>query len=88
MKGSELDKPPPGDLLKTETLIVPAEASCASLIWACRVVLLITVVVQSTPFQRAVEAEFTKFVPFTVGVNPAPPCKAAAGFNSVMVGSG
>jgi hypothetical protein len=44
-----------------------------------------TVVASAVPFHFTVEPE-TKFVPFTVKVNPAPPGVAQVGLSELMVG--
>jgi hypothetical protein len=43
------------------------------------------VVVSAVPFQFTVEVE-TKFVPFTVNVNPVPPAAAQVGLSELIVG--
>ena len=43
------------------------------------------VVVSAAPFQFTVDPE-TKFVPFTVSVNPGPPAVAQVGLSELIVG--
>ena len=88
VKVRALDSPPPGALLKTVTLAVPAEAISAAVIAACSCVLETKVVVRSTPFQRTIETPPTKFEPLTTSVKAGPPAVVDAGFKLVRVGTG
>ena len=79
--------PPPGVGLKTVTEAVPAAAISEARIAAVNCVADPYVVVRFDPFQRTTEP-FTKFVPLTVNVNPAPPMVAELGLMLVVVGTG
>ena len=72
VNGSALDVPPTGAGLTTVTLAVPfAPMSLAGMTaWSCP--LLTKVVARAAPFQRIWEP-FTKWLPLTVRVKPAPP---------------
>ena len=85
---SVFDVPPPGALLNTVTLAVPAVAMSAALMLAVNWVLDTYVVARSDPFQRTVDAPLIKPVPFTVRVKSGPPAVADAGLILVMVGRG
>lgn len=81
------DVPPPGAGFVTVTLNVPAVAISAAAIAAVNCVALTNVVVFAVPLKLTVEVD-TKFVPFTVSVNAAPPAVALLGERVVMVGNG
>src|SRR5437660_3803009 len=85
--GSALEVPPPGDGLKTVTVAVPAGAKSLAGIVAASCVPLPKLVARSLPFQRTTEPE-TKFVPFAVSVNSAPPATSLAGASALSVGEG
>ena len=85
-----LDVPPPGDGFFTVTLAVPALAIKVAPTVALIMVLLTKatpVIPVLEPFHSTVEVE-TKFVPFTVSVNAAPPSVPLGGFSDVAVGTG
>src|SRR5919201_621245 len=82
---SAFDAMPSG--LATVTDGVPAVAISVFGIAAVSWVALPNVVVRFAPFQRTT-APFTKFVPFTVSVNPGPPAVAVFGDSDVSVGAG
>jgi len=82
-----LEVPPPGAGLNTVTWAVPAAAMSAAVIAAVNWVEETKVVVRSAPFQRTTDPE-TKFVPFTVSVNAAPPAVREDGLRLVVVGTG
>src|SRR5512134_2654879 len=79
--------PPPGVGLNTVTCAVPAVAMSAAAIDAVTRVAETNVVVRLVPFHRTTEPA-TKFVPFTVNVNAAPPAVAEVGERVVNVGTG
>ena len=81
------DVPPPGVGFTTVTDAVPAVAIRAVGTVAVSWVDETNVVVSAVPFQFTVEVE-TKFVPFTVKVNCAPPAVAQVGLIEVVVGTG
>jgi hypothetical protein len=71
--------------LTTVTGAVPAVAIREAGTVAVSCVEETNVVVRTVPFQFTVEVE-TKFVPFTVNVNPGPPAAAQVGLSELMVG--
>ena len=81
------DVPPPGAAVNTLTATVAALAMSGPAIAAVNWVAETKVVALSVPFQRTVEP-FTKFVPFTVSVNAAPPATAEAGARLDVAGRG
>ena len=87
VNGSALDVPPTGAGLTTVTLTVPvAPMSLAGMTaWSCP--LLTNVVARAAPFQRIWEP-FTKWLPVTVRVKPAPPTVAPDGDRLVSTGTG
>ncbi len=87
VNGEFPDVPPPGAGLVTVTLKVPAVAMSAARIVAVTCVALTNVVVFAVPLKFTTAPE-TKFVPFTVSVNPAPPATALVGESVVIVGGG
>ena len=66
VKVRALDVPPPGALLNTVTLGVPAVAISAALIWVRNSVLLTNVVARSVPFHLTIDTPYTKLVPLMV----------------------
>ncbi len=80
-----VDVPPPGAGLDTVTVSAPAVAMSAALIAAVICVALTNVVTFALPLKFTTEV-FTKFVPFTVSVNAAPPAVAVVGLMVVVVG--
>ena len=79
--------PPPGGPLNAVTAAVPAVAMSEASMAAVTFVALTNVVVRAEPFHfTCVPA--TKFVPFTVSVNPGPPAVALLGEIEVSVGAG
>lgn len=72
------DVPPPGVGLSTVTCADPAVAMSLARIDAVSCVALTNVVERLFPFHRTVEDD-TKFKPFTVRTNAAPPAVALAG---------
>jgi len=83
----EPEVPPPGAGLETVTIAVPALATSAAVIAACKEVLETNVVVRALPFHWTVE-DNKKFVPVTVSVNAAPGATAELGFKDAIVGTG
>jgi hypothetical protein len=83
----EFDAPPPGVPLNTLTDAVPADAMSAAGIDAVSCVAETNVVVRLAPFQRTTEPA-TKFEPFTVSVNAAPPAVVVDGERDVTAGTG
>src|SRR5438309_294112 len=81
------ETPPPGVGLNTVTCAVPPVTMSAATIAAVNCVADTNVVVRLAPFQRTT-APVTKFEPFTVSVNPAPPAGAVAGLSPVVDGTG
>lgn len=81
------DVPPPGAGLVTVTFGVPAAAMSAAVIDAVICVALTNVVAFAAPLKFTTEVE-TKFVPFTVSVNAAPPAVAVVGAIVVIAGTG
>jgi hypothetical protein len=81
------DGPALGGGFTTVTSPVPAAATSAAGIAAVNCVALTNVVVRALPFQFTT-APLTKFVPFTVSVNPAPPAPALEGDSPLIVGLG
>src|SRR5439155_12607984 len=79
--------PPPRVGFTTVTDAVPAVAIRAVGTVAVSWVDETNVVVSAVPFHFTVEVE-TKFVPFTVKVNCAPPAVAQVGLSEVIVGTG
>src|SRR5882724_6152999 len=82
-----LEVPPPGAVLSTVTVAVPAAAMSLAEIAAVNWLLDTNVVVRFAPFQRTTEVE-TKPVPFTVRVNGGPPAATDVGLSAVVVGTG
>ena len=87
LKLTEFDAPPPGVGFVTTTSGVPALATSAARIDAVTCVELTNAVVLLAPPKLTV-APFTKFVPFTVSVNPATPAVTPVGDKLVIVGTG
>jgi hypothetical protein len=81
------DVPPPGLGFTTVTRAVPAVVIRETGTVAVSSVDETNVVPRAVPFQFTVEVE-TKFVPFTVNVNCAPPAAAQVGLIEVVVGTG
>jgi hypothetical protein len=81
------DAPPPGTGFATDTLKAPAVAMSPAVIAAVTCVALTNVVVLALPLKLTTAPE-TKFVPFTVNVNAAPPVIALAGESEVIAGTG
>jgi hypothetical protein len=81
------DVPPPGAGLVTVTFTVPPVAMAVAGMAAVSCVALTNVVVTAAPLKLTAEVE-TKFVPFTVSVNAAPPAVALEGERLVIAGSG
>src|SRR5437762_9464052 len=81
------DVPPPGAGVTTVTEAVPVAAMSAAGIAAVSCVALTKVVVRAAPFHCTV-APFTKPLPVSVSVKPAPPTIALAGDSEVSVGAG
>jgi branched-subunit amino acid transport protein AzlD len=81
------DVAPPGEGFATVTEAVPAAATSLAKIAAVNWVLLTKVVTRALPFHCTVAPE-TKFVPFTVRVNAAPPAVALEGESEVAAGTG
>jgi len=79
--------PPPGAGFVTVTWNVPALAMSEALMVAVILVAFTKVVVRGDPAQFTTEV-LTKFVPFTVRVNAAPPASALLGASEVMLGLG
>jgi hypothetical protein len=79
--------PPPGVGVKTVTEALPVAAISLARIWACRLVLLMKVVVRLLPFQRTTDA-VTKLVPVAVSVNAPLPAAAVFGRTELNVGTG
>src|SRR5438128_3535801 len=81
------DVPPPGAGLNTITDAVPTVAMSLAGIAAVNRDDEPNVVVRLAPFHRTTDP-VTKFVPFTVSVNAAPPAAAELGLTPVVVGTG
>jgi len=81
------DVPPPGVGLKTVMFSKAPVATSAAEIAACNWLEETKVVVRGLPLNWIVE-ELTKFVPFTVRVNAAPPATVELGFKDVIDGAG
>ena len=79
--------PPPGVALVTVTLALPEVAMSDARIAAVNCVALTNVVVFALPLNFTTDVE-TKFVPFTVKVNAAPPATMPVGLSDVIVGTG
>src|SRR5262245_23000107 len=88
VKVTEFDVPPPGAPVNTVTAAVPDVATSPTGIVVVSLVALTNWVVRSAPFQRMVEAPFTKFVPLTVNRNAADPASLLVGSRVVIVGTG
>src|SRR6516165_6788091 len=86
VKATALEVPPPGAGVETVTLAVPAVATSAVVMAACKAVLETPVVVRGLPFHRTVEKP--KFVPVTVRVKAPLPATTAFGLNEVTAGTG
>jgi hypothetical protein len=82
-----LDVPPPGLGFTTVIEAVPGVAIRAAVTVAVSCVEDLEIMARAVPFQLTVEVE-TKFVPFTVKVNCAPPAAAQVGLSEVIVGTG
>src|SRR5207248_7916216 len=80
--------PPPGAALNTVTDAVPAVARSVARMDAVSCDAETNIVVRSAPFHRTTDEPATKFVPFTVNVNAAPPTGADVGLTLVVVGTG
>jgi hypothetical protein len=78
VKFTEFEVPPPGAGLVTLTGAVPVVAMAAAGMVTINSVELTNVMVSAVLPNRTIEAE-TKFVPFTVSVNAAPPAMALVG---------
>lgn len=87
VNGELPDAPPPGTGFVTHTLNVPAAAMSAAAIDAVTCVAFTNVVVFAAPLKFTTAPE-TKFVPFTVSVNAAPPAVALDGDSVVIAGTG
>jgi hypothetical protein len=87
VNASELEAPPPGEGLETETFAVPAEAISEEPIEAVRAAEETKDVVRAAPFQSTV-APLTKFEPFTVREKAAPPAAAELGESEASDGTG
>ena len=81
-----LDVPPPGVGFTTVTEAVPEVAMRAAVTVAVSWVEETNVVASAFPFHFTVDVE-TKFVPFTVNVNCAPPAVAQVGLSELIVGT-
>src|SRR5579864_3844735 len=77
--------PPFATGLATVIVATPAEAMSPAEIAACSCVLEMKVVVRDVPF-NCTTAAGSKFVPFTVNVNPAPPEIAKLGLTNAICG--
>jgi hypothetical protein len=86
VKVEPADVPPPGAGFVTVTEGVPAVAMSAAVIAAVTCVALTNVVVLAAPLKFTTDVA-TKFVPFTVSVNAAPPAVALDGASEVIVGT-
>ena len=73
--------------MTTVTIAVPAVATSAAVIAACKLVLETKVVVRAFPFHRTVEEE-TKLDPVTVNVKAALPTGAELGFRGCGASEG
>src|SRR5712664_2289761 len=80
--------PPPGAGLTTVTDAVPAVARSVTRMDAVNCDAETNIVVRLAPFHRTTDKPATKFVPFTVNVNAAPPTVADVGLRLVVVGTG
>src|SRR2546421_373062 len=80
--------PPPGAALNTVTDAVPAVARSVARMDAVNRDAEPNIVVRLAPFHRTTDEPATKFVPFTVSVNAAPPAVADVGLRLVVVGTG
>lgn len=87
VKVTEFDWPPPGVGFVTVTEGVPEVARSPARIAAVNCVALTKVVVLGAPLKITDEVE-TKFVPFTISVNPPEPAAAFAGEILEMLGTG
>jgi len=82
-----LEVPPPGAVLNTATVAIPAVAMSAAVIAAVSRVEETYVVVRLVPFHWTTELEL-KPLPMTVSVNAALPVYAVFGLRPVVVGTG
>jgi hypothetical protein len=82
----EVEVPPPGAAVKTVTVLVPDLMMSLAGTAAVSFVALTNVVVNAAPFHCTTEP-LTKFVPFAVKVNAAPPAVADVGEIEVNVGA-
>jgi hypothetical protein len=87
LKVTELEVPPPGAGLKTETVAVPVAAMSLAETCAMRVILPSSVVGRFFPFHRTAELG-TKFVPITANVKACAPTGAQSGSRELIVGTG
>ena len=87
VKVCAFEAPPPGAGFETVMLTVPAVAMSVVKIAAVTFVALTKVVVRLEWFHKTV-VPFTKFVPFTVRVNAAPPAVALIGESDEVEGTG
>ena len=87
VKFAGVDGPPPGAGLITVTGSVPPAAISVARIEAFTWVALTNAVVRALPL-KFTTAPVTKFVPFTVSVNAAPPDTALNGENELIAGTG
>jgi len=79
--------PPPGAAFVTVTLALPEVVISDAKIAAVSCVALTNVVVFALPLNFTTDVE-TKFVPFTVSVNAAPPATTPVGLSDAIVGTG
>jgi hypothetical protein len=79
--------PPPGVGVETVTTSVPAAATSAAVMAACKLVLETKVVVRALPFQLTVDDDM-KFAPVTVSVKPPLPATAEVGFSEPVASDG
>jgi transcription initiation factor TFIIIB Brf1 subunit/transcription initiation factor TFIIB len=84
---SGLEVPPPGAGVETVTVPVPAVATSAAVMAACKLVVETKVVVRGLPFHWTFEEEM-KLLPVTVSVNAAPPAAAELGFSEPFASDG
>jgi hypothetical protein len=85
VKFTGFEVPPPGEGLITFTSAVPPVAIAAAGMVAINCMELTNVMVNAVPPNWTIEAE-TKFVPFTVSLNAAPPATALVGEIVAIVG--
>jgi hypothetical protein len=87
VKVAEFERPPPGAGLNTVTVAAPAVSISGAGIWAVMRLLLTNAVVRLLPLHCTTEVG-TKFDPFTIRVNPAPPFNVIAGDRDAIAGAG